>query len=327
MRLTIVAAFLAISSHSSAQGWSITAHAPFVGTATASVLNIYSGPPATNSAGLPVGPVLPGTFLTCSATHPFTGGLGSVSMSCIPSVVGSLAPLAFTTNSLCGSQGSYVSGNNASASGNARIDLTLHAPQPVGGRLWVRTFGSDTAAQYSSASSRIDLDVNADGTIEVSAQTGATSPLDVPLQIPATGAVIRLSYNSSASSSAFISGGCQRQIEALFFPGEPVVAPFATFNGASTMSVDHGSPGMVTLSIEGTGLTPVLMAIGGTAINVPLLPYVTVLVSPDVLIANVGSITLPLPPFPPGTALYAQGLVLDSVGTPRGTNSVRALWL
>jgi len=325
MRLTIVAAFLAISSHSSAQGWSITAHAPFVGTATASVLNIYSGPPATNSAGLPVGPVLPGTFLTCSATHPFTGGLGSVSMSCIPSVVGSLAPLAFTTNSLCGSQGSYVSGNNASASGNARIDLTLHAPQPVGGRLWVRTFGSDTAAQYSSASSRIDLDVNADGTIEVSAYAGsASTPLDVPLQILATGAVIRLTYNTS--TFAVNSATATRTIEAQFFPGEPAVAPFATFAGAATMSVTHSVLGWVNLSIAGPGLTPVLMAFGGTATSVPWLPSVTVLVSPDVLIGTTGSITIPLPPLPPGM-LYAQGLVVDSVGTLRGTNSVRFLWL
>ncbi|HZN37758.1 MAG TPA: hypothetical protein VFD82_03085 [Planctomycetota bacterium] len=50
--------------------------------------------------------------------------------------------------------------------------------------------------------------------------------------------------------------------------------------------------------------------------------------SPDVLIGigAGGSITVPLPPLPPGT-LYAQGLVLDSGGTLRGTNSVRFLWL
>jgi len=70
------------------------------------------------------------------------------------------------------------------------------------------------------------------------------------------------------------------------------------------------------------------MAFGGTAVSVPLWPYVTVLVSPDVLIGigAGGSITVPLPPLPPGT-LYAQGLVLDSGGTLRGTNSVRFLWL
>jgi hypothetical protein len=40
-----------------------------------------------------------------------------------------------------------------------------------------------------------------------------------------------------------------------------------------------------------------------------------------------GNIMLPLPPFPAGTAIYFQGLVIDVGGTPRSTPSVRALWL
>ncbi|HZN40797.1 MAG TPA: hypothetical protein VFD82_18475 [Planctomycetota bacterium] len=326
MRLTFVAVLLALGSRSDAQSWSISAHAPFVGTATASTTIL------TNSATLPVGNVMPGTFLTCSVTdQQFQQVSGFVSMIWGPSVVGSSAPLAFTTSSSCASQGGYPYSYAVSASGSAQIDFTLRAPQPVGGRLLVRFIGSDVALSWgSTASSRIDLDVNADGTIEVSAYgPPASTPLDVPLQIPATGAVIRLIYNTSTfapPSQTVSSAVASRTIEAQFFPGEPAVAPFATFSGASTMSVDHGSPGMVTLSIAGPGLTPVLMAFGGTALSVPWLPYVTVLVSPDVLIGTTGSITLQLPPLPPG-ALYAQGLVVDSVGTLRGTNSVRFLWL
>jgi hypothetical protein len=198
--------------------------------------------------------------------------------------------------------------------------------------LWVHVFGSNTVSGGGSSSSRIDLDVHADGIIEVTALPSAhLTTLDVPLQIPATGAVIRLIYSPHAIASqgqVVNSVSASRRIEAHFFPGEPAIAPFATFNGASTMSVYHGSSNTVSLSIAGTGLTPVLMAFGGTAVSVPLWPFVTVLVSPDVLIGvgAGGSITVPLPPLPPGT-LYAQGLVLDSLGTLRGTNSVRFLWL
>ena len=320
MRLTIVAAFLAISSDSNAQGWSITAHAPSAGTATASIFI------AVHSATLPVGPVMPGTFLARSMSFPPASA--SIGMMWSPVVGSGLTPLAFTASSNCSTVGDYSS---SFASGTAVIDLTLRAPQPVGGRLSVGVSGSDAVSPYSTSNSRIDLDVNADGTIEVSAQTGAASPpLDLPLQIPATGAVIRLTYNSSSlsstSSTGFYSASSTRSIVASFYPGEPAVAPFATFSGAATMSVDHGSPGTVTLSIVGPGLTPVLMAFGGTAISVPWLPHVTVLVSPDVLIGTTGSITLQLPPLPPG-ALYAQGLAVDSAGTLRGTNSVRFLWL
>ena len=35
---------------------------------------------------------------------------------------------------------------------------------------------------------------------------------------------------------------------------------------------------------------------------------------------------LALPPLPPGTALYCQGLVVDPFGVLRSTGSVRALW-
>ena len=129
MRLTIVAVLFVLGSHSNAQGWSITAHAPFVGTATASTI-------LTNSATLPVGNVLPGTFLTCSVTHPqFPQTSGLVSMIWGPSVVGSSAPLAFTTSSFCASQGGFAYTSAVSASGSAQIDFTLRAPQPVGGRL------------------------------------------------------------------------------------------------------------------------------------------------------------------------------------------------
>lgn len=59
------------------------------------------------------------------------------------------------------------------------------------------------------------------------------------------GAVIRLNYAcvTAASSASFTSMTANRTTEVQFFPGEPVVAPFATFSGASTMSIDRGSGG------------------------------------------------------------------------------------
>jgi hypothetical protein len=341
MRITVTtaaAALLAISSHCNAQGWSITAHAPVSGTATAQAT--FVGFPApqyvTNGANLPVGPVQSGVFLSSNATT--VASSASTSMSWVPSIMGSTAPLQLTARASGGANAQFgypfQSSAGGSASGNAEIILTLRAPQPVSGRLFVRISGLFNLGPPSSSVSSIRLDVNADGSFEVSSPppVGYQPTLNLPLQIPATGAVIKLIYGSSSSLSCSGAVGClgvssNMKIEAQFFPGEPVVASFATFSGAATMSFDQGSQGMVTLSIGSPLLTPIFMVIGGTPISVPLLPSVTALVSPDIVIATPsGSLTLLTTPLPPGTALFVQGLVADAAGTPRGTNSVRALW-
>jgi len=318
MKIRLAATLLALVSQTHAQSWSITASAPVQGSATAT----YTYPsPTTNNATLPVGTVSPGTFLTCSAAN------SSVALSWTPVVSGMSAPLAFTAHVNCTSYTSLYQ-QVTTASGHAVIDLTLGAPQPVSGRLWVRVGASTFPSTSSPASSSIALDINADGTVEGIAYVGgAATPFDLPLQIPATGVAIRLVYDGySGAGGPTIAAITNATLEVLFFPNEPVIAPLATTNTGATMAIDHSLSGTVTLVIGPAPFAPALMAFGGTPINVPLLPTVTVLVSPDFLIANVGSITLPLPPFPPGTAIYAQGLVIDTLGRPRSTNSIRALW-
>ncbi|HEX6813653.1 MAG TPA: hypothetical protein VF384_18685 [Planctomycetota bacterium] len=311
---------LTLVSQVYAQGWSITANAPVPGSASASAM--WGITVVSNSATLPAGPVAPGTFLTCSAS---LYGSSSLAMTWTPSVSGLAAPLAFTASSTCSSQVPITS-VATTASGNAQIDLTLRAPSPVAGLLWVRVIAPGTPQSLSS--STIGLDLMADGSVEVSAQLGASSdPVVLPLQIPASGAVVRLSYNAQSTApgvSQYVN--LHRTIEALFIPNAPVVTPFATTGTGAAMTISHAFPGTVTLTIGPPPFTPALIVFGATPLNVPLLPTVTILVSPDILIANVGSITLPLPPLPSGTAIYAQGLVIDTAAVPRSTNSVRALW-
>jgi hypothetical protein len=217
-------------------------------------------------------------------------------------------------------------GSVAAASLQATIDLTLTSPQPLGGRLVVRMVGGPP----TQALDYIDLDIGADGSIEFRIAASQSDPgtVDLPLAIPATGAVVRVAFRLAmlpfvgATPPYSTSVG----LDARFFPGEPAISVFDTTGAGAAVGIGHpiGS-GSATLSIGTPAETPVLMAIGAFPTVVPLLPTVTV--SPDVTLAGLGSITLPLPPFPAGTAIWFQGLVIDIGGTPRSTPSVRALWL
>jgi hypothetical protein len=301
-----------------AQSWSIVGNAPVAGSA--SVLITGSAGPQT--ASLPAGPVAPGQFLACSATT--TSGTASVAATWSPSVVGQVAPLAFTATTQITFQ---LAHNLAQSTLNAQVDLTLHAPQPTAGRLWVRSIAGLSIASLLGAG--ISIDVGADGTIEFVAQLGygpTPGPVDIPLQIAATGTVLRLSFGASAWAymSPIITTGVL--VEAQFFPGEPAVHSFATMGAGAWIAIDHGISGVVTLSIGHANQTPLLLAFGAQPVQVQILPTVTLLVTLDAIFPVGPTITLPLPPMPPGTAIYCQGLVLDSLSTLRSTNSVRALW-
>lgn len=176
----------------------------------------------------------------------------------------------------------------------------------------------------------LDLDVGTDGSIEFRIAANAPNPgtVDVPISIPANGALVRVSFRALAQiAGAPYSVSTGVGIEARFVPGEPAIAVFDATGAGAVVGIDHPiGNNTVTLSIGTQAQTPYLMAIGGLPILVPLLPTVTILVTPDVTLAGLGSITLPLPPFPGGSAIYFQGLVIDTAGTPRSTPSVRALW-
>ncbi|HEU4419136.1 MAG TPA: hypothetical protein VFT55_09370, partial [Planctomycetota bacterium] len=180
----------------------------------------------------------------------------------------------------------------------------------------------------SLLNSAISLDVAADGSIEFIGVMGGLNPgpVDIPIQIPAAGAVVRVRFGVFAQSyqSPYITTGVV--VEAQFFPGEPAVHTFDTIGAHAWIGIDHGFGGTVTLTIGNPSHTPVLLAFGAQPVQVPILPTVTLCVTLDAIYPVGPLITLPLPPLAPGTAIYCQGLVLDSIGTPRSTNSVRALW-
>jgi hypothetical protein len=319
MRIHCFVVLLTFVASAMAQAWSIIARAPSVGSAGATV---FQGLPFGQSSTLPIGPVAAGSFLAASVTY--LGSSASAAGTWTPSVGGQVAPLAFTVSATAGAQ--VGPGAVAGSALAATIDLLLNAPQPVAGRLVVRMLGTAP----TQPADFLDLDVGADGSIEFRIATGASNPgtVDVPLSIPATGAVVRVAFRVFAQvAGAPYSLSTGVALEARFVPGEPAIAVFDTTGAGAAVGIDHpiGS-NIVTLSIGTPAQTPYLMAIGALPILVPLLPTVTVLVTPDVTLTGLGSITLPLPPFPGGTALYFQGLVIDTAGTPRSTPSVRALW-
>ncbi|MBL8756555.1 MAG: hypothetical protein JNK15_24890 [Planctomycetes bacterium] len=308
-------AYLVSTGVAAAQSWSITANAPSVASATAMV-QLVGNPPVSNSASVPIGPVSPGGFLTAFASD-FQGPISAsaaVGASFATTVPNQTGPLAFRavvwrTVTMYGwpsAQSTFL---------QAEIDLTLHAPQPVGGRLQLRGI-------QSLVNGRVECDVGGDGTIELSTATGSTI-VNVPLHIGVTGALVRLRY-FMGNPPLFVLNPQSVEVVAEFFPGEPVVTQFDTTGAGAALAFSQ-SQGQVTLALGTPTSTPLFLAFGAQPIQVQVLPTVTALVTLDIILAT-GNLTLPAVPLPPGTILYVQGLVLDASGTPRSSPSLRAYW-
>jgi hypothetical protein len=318
MRITTTAFLCAcLAPTAVAQGWSLTANAPFQGTATTTLTPIV-GPPFTQSSILPVGPVTPGMFFLCSVSSPLTGTW--VSTSWDPNPPQHQGPLAFSateTFMFISQGGAYAA--NPTATLDAVLDLTLHAPQPTSGRLHVRR--GDSFAPGSIA-----LDLGADGGIDFLANGPAfgTYELDLPLRIPAGGQVIRLHYQLNLPSLGLQSPPLTLSIAADFYPGEIILGTYDT-TGMGTFLSAWQTPGSVSLQLGNPNQTPLLLAFGAQPTNIPLLPTVTQLVSLDAIYAT-GAMSLPLPQLPSGTTIFCQGLSLDASNTLLSSNSIRALW-
>ena len=298
MRTTLLFGVLVTTASAVAQSWAVSAQAPVQGTA--SVATVFGAHTAT----LPAGPVPAGSFLVCN------NGFGNVGAIWSPSVPFQVAPLAFAAS--CTWASTAIVGVVAGM--NADLDLTLQAPQPTGGWLRLRTWPNQVA--YVTAHI-VDVDLGADGIVDYHAN--GQQQADLPLQIPANGVVVRLSLRLHAMYYNLMSGALG--VTAEFFP-EPTLSVFDTM-GAGTALTWQQTPGQTTLTLDPT-TTPLLMAFGAQPVSIPLFPTVTLLVTPDVLLAT-GSVTLPAT-VPPGTSIYAQGLVLDATNTLRSSNSVRVFW-
>jgi hypothetical protein len=304
-----------------AQTWSITAHAPVVGTATASVHQSATSV-STQTAQLPVGPVAAGQFLASQVS--FLNSTSQAMAEWQPSVAGSLAPLAFTARVASCFQGAVAvyGGGNLTAT----LDLALTVPNQAIGRLLVQFTATSPLDPLYAPLNSIKLDVGANGSIEVMASpTGSPGSATLPMVIPATGALIRLQFATFLPPSLVGSLGNDVHLTAQFVLDPVQVAPFDTTGAGSVLTISQFQPTSVTLHVGNPGETPLLLAFGAAPLQMPVLPTITLLVTLDALYP-IGVMTLPLPPLPPGTAIYAQGLVLDAGGVPRSTNSIRALW-
>jgi hypothetical protein len=301
---------LALAPAALAQSWSVTASAPVVGSANTGAFPSGYG----SSQTLPVGTVAAGTFLSTSSSS------GAASASWSASVAGQVAPLAFTAAlaTLTSNNGSALF---TSASVQARLDLTLRAPQPSGGRL----FAQVSSIGLFGGSGTISLDVGADGVVDfASSSFSGSGSADLALQIPAGGAVVRVLYSGSAAAPQGSYAQSSVNLAAQFLPGQPAVTAFDSTGAGQSITIAHPLGDSVSLSLSPFNQANVLV-FGLQPLVQPITPTVTQLVTVDTVFA-LSSITLALPPLPPGTALYCQGLVVDPFGVLRSTGSVRALW-
>ncbi len=326
-----LAVVFALLSAAHAQGWSITANAPVVGAATAQVtINLQAV--FTGTAALPIGPVGTGTFFSYDGVYQQNDGHTRATLT--PSVAGQTAPLAFTASAsaianVTSAPGQYVA---TSCSMDTEVIATLHAPQPVSGRIHLSFLGF----VYDNGDATIDIDLGDDGSFELQAQAwvfgGTWSPLrlsEFPVQIGTTGFPIRIRYHSHTVSIASLSGGwsvdsASMTVEAQFFPGQAAVQYFDATGASASLIGIHALNDHVVLILE-NGTTPGILVFGTQPLQLSVvgLPSVTQLVSIDTfVVANF--LDLPMPSLPPGTALYSQGLVVGSV--LRSSNSIRALW-
>jgi hypothetical protein len=293
-----------------AQGWSITADAPVPATALA------GGFPGISNTR-PAGPVAPGQIISQAASG--SGWSASAGASWAASIAGQTAPLAFAVN--CFANSSTTQQPYIAASVSVTLDLTLHMPQTVGGRLVVTgTWGSVGVGGNNT----LGLDVGGDGVVEFTNST--TNLLAMPIDVPVPSGVnlIRLTFQAGYLVISPDNGGTGLSLQAQFYPNEPAVHAFDTTGAGTMLSVDHTTGNSVTIGLSTALQTPVLLAFGFDSLVAPLAPGVTLLVTPDVIFP-VGSMTLSLPPLPPGTTLFCQGLVMQ-FGAYRSSNSVRAIW-
>jgi hypothetical protein len=317
-----------------AQAWSITATAPFVGSASATITSNFM-PPVTVTGTLPIGPVAPGIFFVNGASLSGTGGSGSASSRTewTPSVPGQLAPLAFLVKTSSGVGGNVAPGPYnvvSTTSIGAVIRMSLQAPQPTTGRLAVRYRG--VRCDFGNAS--ISFDIGANGSVELMciSQHGCGAPWEadnLPLVIPATGTLVEILFHSDCGANALLGHhGASMTVEAQFFPGQAVVDEFAVTGASADLGWEHRLDDTVFLTpgcpYPTCFAAASLVVFGVQPMTVPITPTLVQLVSIDAVAA--APFAALMPPMPPGSLLYCQGLVLDTTGALRGTRSMRAFW-
>lgn len=335
MRSTLATLLLgALPTALAAQSWSITGVVPSLGTATGTITTNFA-PPVVVTTPLPPGPAPAGTFFTPTAALGNAHADGEASWS--PTFADLVAPVGFEAISHGAAAASWPPGPNQGSSRmqmDAAIVLTLVPPQPVGGRLVLRWLGRNIDVPVAM----IDVDVGDDGTIELAATSQGFSysdpwrSLELPLTIGANGLPIRLRYRCDIVAAAWGSSAAHdfttMTVTGQFFPQQAAIEPFDDTGATASLWSSHGLDDTASLSLRYQYQpVPGLIAFGTQPLVAPVpgLPFVTQLVLIDTFVIA-GDLAFLMPQLPPGTAIFAQGLVVDPTGTPRSSNSVRALW-
>ena len=213
---------------------------------------------------------------------------------------------------------------------DAAARVTLTAPNTVGGRLALRYTGSISDFGHSD----IDVDLGADGTIDLAVSagvfpSGTWRDIEFPAVLSGAPYVIDLHFSHSCGTSSvnsqFSGHGATAQIEAQFFPGQPAVQLFDVTGAGAGISAQHALDNSVFLATGGPPQLASVLVFGQQPTSVTITPLLTQLVTIDAVVFD-SSVTLPLPLLPPGSALYCQGLVVDTGGVLRSTPSIRAVW-
>lgn len=222
----------------------------------------------------------------------------------------------------------------AMCSSAATLLVMLQAPAPTSGRLVIDYDGFEN----DLGQAQVGVDIGDDGTIDLASHSNlfpkgvSWLTADWSAHISTAGLPIRLHITSWSGvgvwGGQWTAHGAGMTLRCQFLPGQPIVDYFDTTGASAQLMRSHSTANVVTLDSWTPGAVLPSVFVFGTqsmVAPVPGLPTVTQLVSIDA-IAVANQLTLPMPALPPGTVLYCQGLVVDSAGTLRSTNSLRATW-
>jgi len=320
---------LALGGSLCAQNVSMTVEL-LAGTSNSVVNPSYAPPVASNVTAQP-GAVAPGLIWHNSAAFGASGCASNLEVD--DQVPNQVAPFGFAVDSAAMAVAHPPTGpvsEAASTSMQAVVRVTLHAAQPTRGRLHVVYSGYEN----DLGGGRIAMDVGADGSVELDVHSQLFSPAwpagdtDRALVIGAQPVPIEFVLDNWAGASAVngqmdAHGGGVR-FELQFFPDQPVLERFGTFNFHSYIQVDHGLGNVVDLQLYPSG-QPGLFAFGTQATSVVWTPQLTQLVVVDTfVVANQLQLAMPL--LPPGTEILCQGLTVSPTGSLQATAGLRAFW-
>jgi len=311
----------------------MSAEVPFAGTAQAFAMTGLS--PLFVNDTLPPGPIATSASFTnrVAFSVSYNGNAQTIASWMPISATGAAVAFEVTARGTAslGSSGP-VATLFVSSVMDATVDFMLAASSPASGRMVLQHDGLVSPAPSPSLTT-VSVDVHADDLLDLVAVAthGGPSRVELPVSMTSAGTVVRVRFQPSGSALAMPhSFGVQYDsrvtVQVLFFPDEPVVTPFDDTGASAVLTADHTLSNDLTLSLDYLSQqAPGLLVFGTQPVSIPILPTVTQLVAIDTWFP-VTTATFALPLLPPGIEVYCQGLVADSTGTLRSSNSIRAIW-